>query len=66
MSFSAEPSSVGAFRCATKTHEKMSGASYYSFLCPECGKHKPTSGRKSRGHKLGYRCAECHKAKSAA
>ena len=29
------------------------------FICPECKTSQPLMGRKSRGHKIGFRCAGC-------
>lgn len=29
------------------------------FLCPECRTIKPTKGRRARGFKAGFRCADC-------
>lgn len=35
-------------------------AFHYTFLCPDCQQIKPRKGRVSRGHKIGFRCLECH------
>lgn len=61
MSYSAEPGHVESFRDATDNHEKMRGAMFITFRCPDCGQSKSIKGRKSRGWKAGFRCAECHK-----
>jgi predicted RNA-binding Zn-ribbon protein involved in translation (DUF1610 family) len=66
MSYSAEPGHVESFRDATDNHEKMRGMMFLTFRCPECGQSKSIKGRKSRGWKIGFRCAECHMEKSAA
>ena len=66
MSYSAEPGHIEQFRDATDNHEKMRGTMFLTFRCPECGKSKSIKGRKSRGWKIGFRCAECHMEKSAA
>ena len=66
MSYSAEPGHIESFRDATDNHEKMRGTMFLTFRCPECGQSKSIRGRKSRGWKIGFRCADCHKAKSAA
>ncbi len=31
------------------------------FICPECKTSQPLTGRKSRGHRCGFRCAGCAK-----
>lgn len=41
------------------THAKMAGVSFLTFKCRQCGHVKPVRGRKSRGYKLGFKCAEC-------
>ena len=64
MTYSAEPGHVESFRDATDNHEKMRGAMFITFLCPDCGQSKSIKGRKSRGWKAGFRCAECHKIKT--
>ena len=66
MSYSAEPGHVESFRDATDNHEKMRGMMFLTFRCPGCGQSKSIKGRKSRGWKIGFRCAECHMEKSAA
>jgi len=60
MTYSAEPGHVEQFRDATGNHEKMRGALFITFRCPDCGQSKSIKGRKSRGWKAGFRCAECH------
>lgn len=35
------------------------------FLCPECKTSQPLMGRKSRGHKCGFRCASCAEKRAA-
>ena len=64
MTYSAEPGHVEQFRDATDNHEKMRGALFITFRCPDCGQSKSIKGRKSRGWKSGFRCAECHTKKS--
>ena len=66
MSYSAEPGHIEQFRDATGNHEKMRGTMFLTFRCPECGQSKSIKGRKSRGWKIGFRCSDCHKEKSAA
>ena len=60
MTYSAEPGHIESFRDATGNHEKMRGVQYITFRCPDCGQSKSIRGRKSRGHKAGFRCASCH------
>lgn len=53
---------IHEFRQQTAKHDKspMNGVStFYTFKCPECRQIKPTKSRKSRGHKAGFRCADC-------
>ena len=60
---------IHEFRQQTAKHDKspMNGVStFYTFKCPECNQIKPTKSRKSRGHKAGFRCLDCHTEKSAA
>ena len=38
MTYSAEPCHVESFREATDNHEKMRGAMFITFRCPDCGK----------------------------
>lgn len=60
---------IHEFRQQTAEHDKspMNGVStFYTFKCPECQQIKPTKSRKSRGHKAGFRCLDCHMEKSAA
>jgi len=64
MTYSAEPGHVEQFRDATDNHEKMRGSMYITFLCPDFGQSKSIKGRKSRGWKAGFRCAECHTKKT--
>ena len=65
MTYSAEPGHVEQFRDATGNHEKMRGALFITFRCPDCGQSKSIKGRKSRGWKSdGYRCAVCHTKKT--
>lgn len=64
MTYSAEPSHVESFREATDNHEKMRGSMFITFRCPDCGQSKSIKGRKSRGWKAGFRCAECHTKKT--
>lgn len=60
MMFSNQGKDIAAFRDRTERNAgKMIGACFLTFKCPECNKVKPTKGRKSRGHKAGFRCAEC-------
>ncbi len=66
MTYSSEPGHIESFRDATDNHEKMRGTMFLTFRCPECGQSKSIKGRKSRGRKIGFRCADCHKEKSAA
>ncbi len=35
------------------------------FICPECKTSQPLMGRKSRGHKCGFRCASCAEKRAA-
>lgn len=56
-----------AYRERTEQHDKSAMntvASYYTFMCPECGNRRPMKGRVKRGWKAGYRCACCHKIKT--
>lgn len=56
----ADPSATNQYRDTTERSSKvMAGCSFYRFLCPICGKSKPVSGRKSLGHKRGFKCADC-------
>ena len=64
MTYSAEPGHVEQFRDATGNHEKMRGALFITFRCPDCGQSKSIKGRKSRGWKAGFRCSCCHKIKT--
>ncbi len=64
MTYSAEPCHVESFRESTDNHEKMRGAMFITFRCPDCGQSKSIKGRKSRGWKAGFRCAECHTKKT--
>ena len=64
MTYSAGPGHVDQFRDATDNHEKMRGVPYITFRCPDCGQSKSIKGRKSRGWKAGFRCAECHTKKT--
>ena len=64
MTYSAEPGHVEQFRDATGNHEKMRGALFITFRCPDCGQSKSIKGRKSRGWKSGFRCAACHTKKT--
>ncbi len=64
MTYSAEPGHVESFRDATDNHEKMRGSMFITFRCPDCGQSKSIKGRKSRGWKAVFRCAECHKIKT--
>ncbi len=66
MTYSAEPGHIESFRDATDNHEKMRGTMFLTFRCPEYGNSRSIKGRKSRGWKIGFRCADCHKEKSAA
>ena len=47
MTYSAEPGHVESFCDATDNHEKMRGAMFITFLCPDCGQSKSIKGRKS-------------------
>lgn len=66
MTYSSEPGHIESFRDATDNHEKMRGTMFLTFRCPEYGNSRSIKGRKSRGWKIGFRCADCHKEKSAA
>lgn len=66
MTYSSEPGHIESFRDATDNHEKMRGTMFLTFRCPECGNSRSIKGSKSRGWKIGFRCAECHREKSAA
>ena len=59
MTYSTNPAHIEQFRDATANHQKMAGATFVTFLCPDCGKCKSVRGRKSRGYKAGFRCADC-------
>ena len=59
------PTGREIYRERTTSHSKMAGVTFLTFKCPECKTIKPVRGRKSRGHKAGFRCADCM-AKSAA
>lgn len=59
--------SQAAYRERTEQQDKSTMntvASYYTFMCPECGNRRPIRGRVSRGWKAGFRCACCHKIKT--
>ena len=63
--YSDSPAAVAKYHQSTQdNHKRMSGCSHYRFMCPDCKKSKPLQGRKERGWKMGFRCAECHAAKS--
>ena len=64
MTYSTEQGHIKSFRDATDNHEKMRGALFITFLCPDCGQSKSIKGRKSRGLKCGFRCADCHTKKT--
>lgn len=64
MTYSAEPGHIKSFRDATDNHEKMRGTMFLTFRCPDCGQSKSIKGRKSRGWKIGFRCADCHTKKT--
>lgn len=66
MTYSSEPGHIESFRDATDNHEKMRGTMFLTFRCPEYGNSRSIKGRKSRGWKIGFRCADCHVEKSAA
>lgn len=65
MSLRLHPRNLEAFRATTDGHRKMAGVSFFRFMCRTCGKSKPTTGRKSLGHKQGFQCADCCAGKSA-
>jgi len=47
------------YRQATSDMAKSPLGGGMRFLCPECKTSQPLMGRKSRGHKIGFRCAGC-------
>ena len=53
------PTGREIYRDRTDNHSKMAGVTFLSFKCPCCKTIKPVQGRKSRGYKIGFRCAEC-------
>lgn len=58
------PRSTEALRRTTAEQEKSPTSAvsgFFSFKCPECKEFRPIKGRKSRGYKRGFRCAECVK-----
>lgn len=66
MMFDTTPQFLAERRERTnKSHAKMAGASFLSFWCGDCNSAKPVSGRKSRGYKMGFRCACCVAKKAA-
>lgn len=55
-----EPASTNQFRDNTnRSAGKMANVERFTFVCKRCGKSKPVGGRKSLGHKAGFKCAEC-------
>ena len=61
MTVNIHPRSLDSYRQGTESRKAMACSCFSSFLCPECNKHKATKGRKSRGYKIGFRCADCVK-----
>lgn len=59
MALSANPASIGSYRVRTLAPVKMENACFYTFICKKCGHKKSIKGRKSIGHKAGYKCADC-------
>ena len=61
MTVNIHPRSLDSYRQGTESRKTMAGACFNSFFCPECKKHKSIKDRKSRGYKIGFRCADCVK-----
>ena len=53
-----DPRSLNDFRTVTKK-QKMHGVAGMPWRCPVCKERKPIQGRKSRGWKMGFMCADC-------
>ena len=53
------PTFLHNYRQQTDDMAKSPLGGVMRFICPECKTSQPLMGRKSRGHKIGFRCAGC-------